>query len=47
MTSFRIHFADGKRFVIDAETPKEAATKAAKAGHTANITKIKRAKDVR
>lgn len=46
MTSFRIHFADGKRLVVDAETPKEAATKAAKAGHTAIITKIKRAKDV-
>lgn len=45
MTSFRIHYADGKSIVVDAETPKEAATKAIKAGHIGIITKIKRAKD--
>lgn len=44
---FRVHFADGRRLVVDAETPKEAATKAAKAGHIGIITKIKLAKDVR
>lgn len=45
MSSFRIHFADGKRLIVDAETPKEAATKAAKAGHIGIITKIKVAKE--
>ncbi|UCI23717.1 hypothetical protein [Mesorhizobium sp. B2-8-5] len=46
MTSFRIHYADGKRLIVDAETPKEAAAKAQKAGHIGTVTKIKIAKDV-
>lgn len=46
MTSFRIHYADGKRLVVDAETPKDAASKAQKAGVIGIITKIKQAKDV-
>ncbi|WP_181182624.1 hypothetical protein [Mesorhizobium sp. B3-1-9] len=46
MTSFRIHYADGKRLIVDAETPKDAASKAAKAGHIGIVTKIKIAKDV-
>lgn len=47
MTAFRIHFADGNSTVVDAETPKDSAAKAAKAGNTKIITKIKRAKDAR
>ncbi|WP_181168335.1 hypothetical protein [Mesorhizobium sp. B2-5-3] len=46
MTAFRIHYADGKRLLVDAETPKEAATKAVKAGHVGTVLKIKIAKDV-
>ncbi|WP_155772398.1 hypothetical protein [Mesorhizobium loti] len=46
MTAFRIHYGDGKTIVVDAETPKEAAAKAAKTGLIGIITKIKRAKDV-
>ncbi|MBZ9985707.1 hypothetical protein LB572_01205 [Mesorhizobium sp. BH1-1-5] len=46
MTSFRIHYADGKRIIVDAETPKDATTKAAQTGYIGIITKIKLAKDV-
>jgi hypothetical protein len=46
MTAFRIHFVDGRTVIIDAETPREAASKAAQAGHSGPISKIKRAKDV-
>lgn len=45
MTAFRIHFADGKTIIVDADTPKAAAAKATAAGHTAHITKIKVARD--
>lgn len=46
MTPFRIHFVDGSTVVIDADTPKQAATKASQAGHVGQVSKIKRAKDV-
>ncbi|WP_181181035.1 hypothetical protein [Mesorhizobium sp. B1-1-2] len=46
MTTFRIHFADGRTALVDAETPKDAASKAAKSGHAGPIAKIKRAKDL-
>lgn len=46
MASFRIHFADGRTLVVDADTPKDAAAKAINAGYSGAISKIKRAKDV-
>ncbi|MBZ9719133.1 hypothetical protein LB519_14890 [Mesorhizobium sp. AD1-1] len=46
MTAFRIHYADGRTLIVDAETPKDAASKAALTGHGGSISKIKVAKDV-
>ena len=44
MTTFRIHFASGDKFDVDAETVAEARKKAA-LGNAGIVTKIKRVKE--